>query len=122
MRVMLSLGGADSLLRSHIRWMSTWCHAQNELGFRAFPRSLINAYGAKKAENEEKIQRSTVVIDKAGKIAAVWGTVRRINGGTFEPGCTSRLCVHRLFSLTPSFAPCAAQCFYEAARRRERAR
>eukprot|EP00752_Nemacystus_decipiens_P008053 g7197.t1 len=38
-------------------------------------KSLINAYGAKKADNENKIQRSTVVIDKEGKIAALWSTV-----------------------------------------------
>ncbi|CAM9444632.1 unnamed protein product [Ascophyllum nodosum] len=35
-------------------------------------KALINAYGAVKAEDENKIQRSTVLIDKAGKIAAVW--------------------------------------------------
>ncbi|CAN0508662.1 unnamed protein product, partial [Ectocarpus sp. 8 AP-2014] len=38
-------------------------------------KSLINAYGAMKAEDENKIQRSTVVIDKEGKVAAVWNPV-----------------------------------------------
>lgn len=38
----------------------------------AVKRELINAYGAVKAEDESKIQRSTVLIDKEGKIAAVW--------------------------------------------------
>lgn len=41
-------------------------------------RSLINAYGAMKAEDENKIQRSTVVIDKEGKVAAVWNPVREM--------------------------------------------
>ncbi|CAM9122746.1 unnamed protein product, partial [Hapterophycus canaliculatus] len=39
-------------------------------------KSLVNAYGAVKAENDSKIQRSTVLIDKEGKVAAVWNPVR----------------------------------------------
>lgn len=49
-------------------------------------RELISAYGAVKAEDESKIQRSTVLIDKEGKIAAVWfpvwwcrSSIRRID-------------------------------------------
>ena len=36
-------------------------------------RSLIKAYGA--AKTEDKIQRSTVLVDKEGKVAAVWNPV-----------------------------------------------
>ncbi|CAN0201229.1 unnamed protein product [Scytosiphon promiscuus] len=38
-------------------------------------KSLVNAYGAVKAEDGSRIQRSTVVIDKEGKVAAVWSPV-----------------------------------------------
>lgn len=37
-------------------------------------RSLIKSYGASKAG--DKIQRSTVLIDKEGRVAAVWNPVR----------------------------------------------
>ncbi|CAN0365582.1 unnamed protein product, partial [Ectocarpus sp. 13 AM-2016] len=36
-------------------------------------RSLIKSYGASKAS--DKIQRSTVLVDKGGKVAAVWNPV-----------------------------------------------
>eukprot|EP00904_Undaria_pinnatifida_P012724 jgi/Undpi1/8582/HiC_scaffold_25.g11047.m1 len=38
-------------------------------------RDLINSYGAVKEEDAAKIQRSTVLIDKEGKVAAVWNPV-----------------------------------------------
>ncbi|CAN0101555.1 unnamed protein product [Pylaiella littoralis] len=47
-------------------------------------KSLINAYGAKKGEDGGQIQRSTVVIDKQGKVAAVWGTVTAAEDHPFE--------------------------------------
>ena len=47
-----------------------------DVGWCRKKRALINAYGEVKAEDENKIQRSTVLIDKAGKIAAVWFPVR----------------------------------------------
>ncbi|CAN0356377.1 unnamed protein product, partial [Hapterophycus canaliculatus] len=37
-------------------------------------RSLIKSYGASKAG--DKIQRSTVLVDKDGKVVAVWNPVR----------------------------------------------
>ena len=44
-------------------------------------RDLINSYGAVKEEDAAKIQRSTVLIDKEGKVAAVWNPVRERRGG-----------------------------------------
>lgn len=38
-------------------------------------RALIKAYGATKEGKEDAIQRSTVLVDKQGKVAAVWNPV-----------------------------------------------
>lgn len=38
-------------------------------------RDLVKSYGAVKAEDDTKIQRSTVLVDKEGRVVAVWNPV-----------------------------------------------
>lgn len=62
-------------------------------------RSLIKAYGASKAG--DKIQRSTVLVDKEGKVTAVWNPVREETAGRNSQAPCLILCTSPFSPVSP---------------------